>query len=426
MGRARLNGQSGSGFPAGWKEEVTSVVTGSAISKGDAVVVDTNLISLTKIANPSVLPPSMAYNSPTNLVWANTGLYCAIQNYIYKIANDIATKLSSTISGRNVFWSPSDKYIISAQTSGTFYLQKFENDILTDLTISGSSPIAGFAYDVAWIDDVHFYVTSGSSIFYGSIDEVAMTYTFQASAVITQSSSYSYRRISLSKDANYLVCAFYSGSTSILSKLELYSRSGYTTFTQIKYEFANSKSEFTSNSSQDRSMLKLSEDGTFFLLDGAIYQFANYNTLSRHELEPPQLTSIADRPNCSLNGFALLKNDLIVARVQASTTSAQTVFYKKQKGIFRHFSVAIDVPTPGGTDRGAPNDFSYDGKYLAVGNYSTSPYVYFYKLNYGNVVKKIAGETVDIGSFSKVGIAKEAGEIGSAIKVNLFPKINNV
>lgn len=72
---------------------------------------------------------------------------------------------------------------------------------------------------------------------------------------------------------------------------------------------------------------------------------------------------------------------------------------------------------------------SDDGKNLAI-TFNTEPYIYFYRTESKNAVSKVTHFSLNplswIPQNNNLGIALQAGAIGEEIKINLFPKLNNM
>jgi len=98
--------------------------------------------------------------------------------------------------------------------------------------------------------------------------------------------------------------------------------------------------------------------------------------------------------------------------------------YKRNGDVFTKLPNPSELPT----GRGSGCSFSPDRVYLAV-SHSTAPFVTIYRTD----TKEIVSKVTDLGvnpvywlTRGKLGVALETKNIGEQIKVNLFPKLNNL
>lgn len=431
--RGVLNGQSGAGFPAGWKEELTAEVVGSTILKNDPVVTckygnyDT---TIDKISSPSVLPTGRGKGCS----WSPDGVYLAIAHWtapyitVYKRESDVLTKLANpavtpTGSAEGCSWSPDGVYLAVAHSVTPFLtIYKRTGDTLTKLANPATIPTAAGC-------DCSFSPNGAYLAFAGNATSNCFAVYKRAGDVFTKLSTptagenpgdVAMGGCSWSPDSNLLAFGMYSSVSDTASHVVVFTRSA-DVFTIL----ATSIAKVPACGTYD---VCFSPDGVYFSFVNSRTSEARYGELFVYKISGTTFTKITtpelSATNCIASGCAWTPDGSYLV-VTAYLIPNQMSIFKRTNDTF--VKIAGPASPPAGYQKCG---FSPDGTYLTVVG-DTSPYLDIYRTTIKDVVQKITSfEATPLSWFPlprhKIGLAKSDGAIGSTIKINLFPNLNNL
>jgi WD40 repeat protein len=438
MGRARLNGQSGGGFPTGWKDELLAQIVNSTILKGDPVVT-CKYGSFDTVAD--AVPSPNQYSSQslgiTGMTVNNDGSLVAIGSYYSTVYNlkvfsvnkdtDVFTEIYSESSGflspiQALSFSPDGKFLaINSANGGSPFLLIYQisGQTFTKLANPSLLPTNG-VMSLCFSTDSQYLVcgqtgntTSLTATIYKISGSTFTKITFNVNLGPCRSCDFS-------PDMNYMVLGIYAKTMPYI-----YKRNG-DTFTKLYGDVSGTGYVYESvKFSPDGIYLAYTTEGTSKL----IIMKRSGDTFTLLETKDSDIGGNARFCDFSPDGTFL---------AVTCFDSPFLVVYKRVGDTFTKLNnLAI---YPNNTNSGVTQDsivvFSKDGKYLFVSSVNKvvvgeGTRLLIYRTNAKDIVQKITSfEDTPIGWLPfprhKIGIAKEGGSVGSTIKINLFPRLYNL
>lgn len=431
--RGILNGQGGAGFPTGWKEELTAEVVGSAILKNDPVVTckygnyDT---TIDKISSPSVLPAGRGKGCS----WSPDGVYLAIAHWtapyitVYKRENDVLTKLANpdvapTGSSEGCSWSPDGVYLAVAHSVTPFLtIYKRTGDTLTKLANPATLPTAA-GQACAFSPNGTYLAFGGSAVSncFAVYKRVGDVFTKLSAPTAGDSpNDVAMGGCSWSPDSNLLAFGIVNTSYETSSHVIIFTRSA-DVFTKLNTSIAKVERCFTYD-------VSFSPDGVYFSYVDTRDVETKYGNLFVYKISGTTFTKLTvpelSTTSCVASGCAWSPDGSYLVVTALGIPNKISIF-KRTNDTFVKISGPASPPA-GYWKCG----FSPDGTYLTIVG-ETSPYLDNYRTTTKDVVQKITSfEATPLSWFPlprhKIGLAKSDGAIGSTIKINLFPNLNNL
>ncbi|UYO62789.1 hypothetical protein LNN31_18790 [Acetobacterium wieringae] len=434
-----IKGGGGAGFPLGWKENFKGIVHEQAIAKGDPVVC--GIYSDIENGMDVIQTPSFNGWFYDEYVPSSDGkmfVRCHKLTYIpcrhvYMLNESINeyeqfSLLNITNTGTKIVsaaFSPDDKYLAIAvgQLSGTgtlsLVLYKIEGAVITPITeqvISGS-------VSAGEIHDIGFFNYLGNTAPYRILTSIATAYTLWGfnETTLTQlsssnlASSYGsgfvkyddYRFVLKTSAAGYQGNNIFQIVNDAINTTPL----GYlysTTYGKYPHDISDSGQYAIVQDSVAPGFAIIKNDGN-----------GNWSKLANPDVLPT-----------SISGAAFSPGGTYLAVV--STASPFLIIYKRTGDVFAKIANPQTMPIVSCQNV----CFTNDGKHLfiAAGDNNTGTTVeglYCYGLEAGNLVSKIIGFNINPLSWfpynrQKIGVALDGGNIGTEIRVNLFPTLFNI
>lgn len=434
-----IKGGGGVGFPADWKEHFKGIVHEAAISKGDPVVVGTyaDIASGMDIRNtPSLNGYSYdkieISNSGKMFVKTSDSLSAQYKNvYIFNDAtlqfDAIALPASTTTFYRIIAaaFSADDKYLAlivgTSSASGNHYLELYKI-VGTTVTFISEQTLVG-----------------GSITYAQSIASIAF-FNYLSDSTL-------YRILAMS--GGYSGYYYFNSTTNAISKAQA------PTAGDAGFVKRNETSYITKQNSADTTNRIFTISGDLFNTTHIGYVYMQQMGRTIFDMTESQLYA-AIRQTVSpwflflkdaagTNSWATLANpdvlpggSIVDAQFSpggtylavAVTVSPYLIIYRRDGDVL----TKIANPTTMPTKQCNSVRFSNDGKLLFVTQGNTTAAassVFCYGFEGGNIVSKITSFVANPlswfpGPRQKFGVALDAGAVGSEIRVNLFPKLNNL
>lgn len=415
MGKGSLGGQSGAGFPAGWKEDRSAVVATANIAKYDPVTVidksNFDTIATDVSANLSITATDIIDSISTN----KNGLIAIalrVSPYLllYKNVNGVFTKLANPATlpaslVESVDFSADGNYLAIGYRSTPFIIAyKIVGEVFTKLANPATLP-ASYGNSVKFTQDGKFLAVGCNAAPYIMLYSFANDVLSYCTAPGTMPTA-AVRSIDFGVDNKTLAVGVGSSATTSL----------------MLYEIVNGILVITSNkifeSAIAASTVRFSPDGLFLAVN---IQVSPYLLIYKIKIGGRKL-AITGIPTYGYTGIDFSPDGKFIALTGQSPPYA--IVYKINGEEITQLTNITNLPT--GICKGV--NFAKDGRYLYLGWMNqNSPYTSNVKIYNATVTTNAEKLTIfPSGHNVDVGIAKEAGVVGATIKVNLFPVLNNL
>jgi hypothetical protein len=437
-----VKGGGGAGFPPGWKENFKGVVHESAIAKGDPVV--TGVYSdITNGMDSLITPP---INSTTDffgikiVVSNNRKMYVVChasrsntRTLLFKNNDETFTSITLTkpdgytnTSSWNFIdanFSDDDRYLFANFASGSYYfagLYEMDSDLQTATLLweqySSSAPGLLSRKFIDLGNDQLYLISRGSEVAASQrltlerFDGAAMTLVDQKDVRTSTNSASGNIIDDLVINGRFVVVVSKHSYVAIDAVYEVKT----TGFSDLLFTIGDAKGD---------TLLDVSDSWQY-----AIWKTtSNYMTLAKNDGNDNyfKLPNPSIMPANGTTGCAAFDPSGTILVVQSSE-APYLILYKRTGDIFDK------LPNPNSLPTGGVGNiyFSNDSKFICV-CFRLPPYVCIYATETGKLVSKITNlSSTPLRWFPynrhNIGVALDGGQIGTEIRVNLFPALNNI
>lgn len=403
-----VKGGGGAGFPLGWKDNFQASVVVESIVKGDPVVTARYGSFDTQI-DPIPDPDSLTANANKDIAFTPDGMYMAISNqtgvaihkydgtkfsFLKTLSLPVRTYTYNSVN--RLYFTKNGNYLvarINCSSPAVSDVAVWERSGETYTLRTGGIPVVAMvaSADVFLSNDGVYLMTPSSS-------SAATIYKWNGTSygLLGSLIGSNLKQICVSPDEMY----WFGGGN-------IYKKSS-DTFTSVQ-EFSNAYSS------------AFSADGIYFAIG------MTTTGLQIYKRSGDVFTAIANPsvlPPGNITHLEFSQDGMYL--VVCSEATPYVTIYKRNGDVFSKLANPTKIPTAAGYGIA----FSGNGTYLGV-SYQASPWVTIYRTTSMDIVQKITSLKAIPFSWlplpaAQIGVAKDDGAVGAVIRINRFPKINDM